>query len=131
MINKYIVKRKIGRFLNRIIGGHISIGKLTIFGDNAMHFGVTFSTKKFGYICFRLPLFCGIVDFFSYGGKLIWVPLYFYISPNATPWASTFMIGKKHDRRDWALARVRKMRFGHNFDTDMYREQLYKINQML
>lgn len=57
--------------------GYITIGKrLTIYGDNAMHWGVTFHTKKYGYVCFRLP--------FRSRGK--WWPLYLYCSPNATPW---------------------------------------------
>lgn len=126
-----MIKRKIGKFLDKKIGGHISKGNLTIYGDNAMHFGVTYRTKKYGYICFRLPIPCGIVDYFLYGDKLRWIPLYFYLSPNATPWASTFMLGKKHDRDDWALARVRKRRFGHNFNTDVYREELRKINNII
>lgn len=126
------MKRKIGKWLDKMIGSHLNIGKrLTIYGDNAMQFGVTYWTKKYGYVCFRLPLPCGIVDYFLYDWKVRWQPLYFYVSPNATPWAATFMIGKKHTRHDWALARVRKMRFGHNFDTDTYREQLYKINRIL
>ena len=68
------------------LSGHISIGNLTIYGRNAMHWGVTLYTKKYGYICFRLPFRCF--------GK--WWPLYFYCSPNATPLAATFMIGRKN-----------------------------------
>lgn len=91
------------------LSGHINIGKrITIYGRNAMHWGVTIRTKKFGYICFRLPFTCF--------GK--WWPLYLYFSPNATPWAATFMIGRKHDPRDWALSRVRRIRLGHNFYYD-------------
>lgn len=101
--------------------GHWKIGKnITVYGRNAMHWGVNISTRKYGYICFRLPFRCF--------GR--WYPLYLYFSPNATPWASTFMLGRKHDRADWALARVRKERFGHNFDTEENREALRKINNM-
>lgn len=125
------MRRKIGNFLQKAIGGHVSIGKLTVYGDNAMHFGVTYWTMKYGYICFRLPIFCGIVDYFLYGDIPYWRPLYFYVSPNATPWAATFMLGKNHDVRDWALARARKARFGHNFNTEQHREELHKINQIL
>lgn len=131
MFNKYVIRKKIGKWLDKRIGGHKSIGELTIYGDNAMHFGMTYWTKKYGYICFRLPIFCGIVDYFLYGDKLRWWPLYFYVSPNATPWASTFMIGKKHDVDDWTLARVRKRRFGHNFNTDIHQEELRKINNII
>jgi len=120
------MKKKIGKFLEKRIGGYINIGKrLTIYGDNAMHFGVNYWTKKYGYICFRLPLPCGIIDHFLYGHRLYWKPLYFYISPNATPWAATFMLGKKHSRKDLTLARVIKARLGHNVDID--EERQYKI----
>ena len=115
------MNKLLDKFIDKYLSGHISIGNLTVYGRNAMHWGVTYWTKKWGFICFRLPLTCY--------GKLL--PLYFYLSPNATPWASTFMLGKKHNRRDWALARVRKYRFGHGFNTDDYREQLYKINQTI
>ena len=87
--------------------GHLNIGKrLTIYGNNAMHWGVIFYTRKFGYVCFRLP-------FRSCGS---WHPLYFYCSPNATPWAATFMLGRKAYPDDWALSRIRRSCFGHNFD---------------
>jgi hypothetical protein len=108
---------KIDTWFDKYLGGHKNIGKLTIYGHNAMHWGITYYTKKWGYVCFRLPIPC-------YG----WKPLYLYTSPNATPWAATFMLGKKSEPRDWALARVRKMRFGHNFNTDEHQEELYKIN---
>jgi hypothetical protein len=87
-------KKKIGKYLKRILGGHKNIGRLTIYGDNAMQFGVNYWTKKYGYICFRLPIYCNIAEYFLYGDKPRWVPLYFYISPNGTPSSSTFMIGK-------------------------------------
>lgn len=90
-----------------------------------MHWGVHFYTKKYGYICFRLPLPC-------YGR---WWPLYFYCSPNATPWAATFMIGHGYDR-DWALSRIRRKVLGHNFGVHKFLEKygcknydlLYAIN---
>lgn len=119
-------RRKIGKFLEKAICGHISIGKrLTVYGDNAMRFGVNYWTRKYGYICFRLPLFCGIADYFLYGDKIKWYPLYLYCSPNATPWAATFMLGKKGREDDWALARVRRRRLGHNFSTND--EYQYKV----
>lgn len=108
--------------------GHIKIGKkITVYGRNAMHWGVNVHTQKFGYICFRLPFRCF--------GR--WWPLYLYFSPNATPWASTFMLGRKHSRDDWALSRVRRMRLGHNFDYDSELEpdgnykELQRINGSL
>jgi len=105
-------------FWENFLGGHISVGPITIYGANAMHWAVNIYTKRWGYICFRLPFPCF--------GK--WWSLYFYISPNATPWAATFYIGK--DRSNRALAPLRRYWFGHNFDTEFYADELYQINRM-
>lgn len=74
-------------FKYEFLTGHISVGRLTVYGRNAMHWGVTFWTKKYRFICFRLPLPCF--------GK--WYPLYFYCSPDATPCAATFKLGRCDD----------------------------------
>jgi hypothetical protein len=95
--------------MENLFTGHLNIGKnITIYGRNAMPWGVNIYTKKYGYICFRLPFRCF--------GR--WYPLYVYFSPNATPWASTFMIGKKYGKNDWALSRIRRIELGHNFCYD-------------
>lgn len=104
--------------LDRWFGGHIHFWGVTVYGRNAMHWGVTVQTRRWGYVCFRLPFRC-------YG---CWWPLYFYVSPNATPWASTFMIGRAHDPEHCRLASVRRHAFGHNFDTEQHIEQLGLIN---
>lgn len=98
--------------------GHITIGNLTIFGRNAMHWGVTLWTKKYGYICFRLPFTCE--------GK--WYPMYLYFSPCATPWASTFMIGKEHRKDEWAKSRIRRLVLGHNFNSDEWNMEYEVFN---
>lgn len=67
------------------MGSHLSMGPVTIYGENAMHWAVNIRTNRWGYICFRLPLRCF--------GR--WWPMYFYISPDATPWAATFSIPQK------------------------------------
>jgi len=96
-------------------GGFINIGRITVFGENAMHWTVRIYSKKYGTINFRLPFRCF--------GR--WYPLYFYTSPNGTPWASTFYLGKDKDK--WK-AKIRRKRFGHNFnDNDCY-DELKKIN---
>ena len=106
-------------FCENFLGGHINIGPVTIYGSNAMHWAVNINSRKWGYICFRLPFRCF--------GK--WWPLYFYISPNATPWASTFQIGgNKHDR---CLASLRRFHFGHGFSVDEHYEKLKEINNMV
>lgn len=124
--------KKIMYKIANILEGHISIGKLTIYGDNAMHFGCHFHTRKYGYLCWRLPFLCGISDKLRYGEKLYWRPLYFYVSRNATPWAAVFMLGRKANREDWALSRIRRNHFGWNYDSnneDHYNE-LCKINNV-
>ena len=131
-MRRYIVNLRKG--ISKLIDGHINIGNLTIYGDNAMHWGCVYSTKKYGYLCFRLPLPQGIADKIRWGfknNKLIWHPLYFYISRNATPWASVFFIGKKHDIDDWSKARMRKRAFGWNYDgSDEHYKRLRKINEL-
>lgn len=94
-------------FQENFLGEHISIGRLTIYGENAMHWGVTFWTKRWGYICFRLPFRC-----FKQ-----WWSLYFYLSPNGTPGASTLYCGSSQDERKYAP--IRRKRFGHNFNTNL------------
>ena len=68
------------------LGGHLSIGSITIYGENAMHWAVNIRTRKFGYICFRLPVKC-------FG---VWWPLYFYCSPDTTPTRATFWLFGRH-----------------------------------
>lgn len=99
--------------------GHLNIGKrLRIYGKDERHWGIEFYTKKFGYVCFRLP-------FRSCGS---WHPFYFYCSPNATPWAATFMIGKKASPKNWKLSKLRKSIFGHNFYMAEYHYDIMATN---
>lgn len=89
--------------------GYLSIGNFTIYGRHtAMRGAINLYTKKYGYICLRLP-------YYSKQHKEK-VHFYLYFSPNATPWAATFMIGRKYSPEDWALSRIRYNCFGHNFD---------------
>ena len=74
------------KLIEKLFGEHLNIGRLTIYGRNAMHFGVNYRRKDGNYVCFRLPLFC-------YGH---WWSLYFYISPDATPHRATFCIPKSY-----------------------------------
>lgn len=103
------------------MGGHVNIGKrITIFGENAMHWAVEIHTKKYGYIVFTLPL----RTFGKYFGCHI------YFSPNGTPWASTYYksLWKENNKAEEKRAKIRKEAFGHNFNTDVNRNELRKIN---
>lgn len=68
-------------FWERYFGGHISLGPLVIYGENAMHWAVNIRSP-WGWVCFRLPVRCF--------GR--WWPLYFYVSPDATPQRATFIV---------------------------------------
>ena len=103
------------------MGGHINIGKnITIFGENAMHWAICISTKKYGTICLTLP----VKTFGRYWGCHI------YFSPNGTPWASTYYksLWKENNRAEELRAKIRKLNFGHNFDSEKYQDALRALN---
>ena len=106
----------IKRWWQEHFGGHVNLGPVTAYGENAMHWAVNVRTRWWGYVCFRLPVRCF--------GR--WWPLYLYASPNGTPWASTFCVGEGQDERRRAV--LRRATFGHNFDTEKHREMLRAIN---
>lgn len=104
-----------------MLKGHLRLGRVTIYGRNAMHWGVTIWTRRWGFVCFRLPFRC-------FGQ---WWPLYFYVSPNATPWASTYYrggMGGSELPGSRKLADERRRAFGHNFDVDECYDRLRVIN---
>lgn len=70
--------REVIKAIKKYLSGSWSIGPVTLYGENAMHWAVNVRTKK-GYLCFRLPLRCF--------GK--WLPLYCYFSPDGTPRKAT------------------------------------------
>lgn len=94
--------------------GHISIGRLTIYGFNAMHVAVNFWTRRWGYVCFHPTM-----KVFGH-----WWPWYFYVSPDATPSCSTFAVGPGIRDEGWQGSRARRRRWGHNFKTDLYYDEL-------
>ncbi len=110
-------------WFENFIGGHVSIGPITIFGANAMCWTVNISTK-WGYLCFTLPVMARW-RINSRGQK--WWQWYIYLSPNGTPWASTFYRGS--DKNEVIRAKIRKRNFGHGFDTNKFNNELYTLNQ--
>ena len=116
-------KYKVSNWYENFMSGHISIGKFTWFGENAMLWAMEYRTKKWGYVVFKPP----IRTFGKYHG---W---WFYLSPNGTPWASTYYIGVStfgaHDRNQTLNAKIRKHYLGHGFDSEKYSKKLSgKIN---
>jgi hypothetical protein len=69
-------------FWKRYLGGHITLGPLTIYGLNAMHVALNLETR-WGWICFHPT--------WRVFGK--WWPWYFYISSDATPYRARFGCG--------------------------------------
>lgn len=74
---------RIRTWIERRFSGHVSLGPVCIYGFNAMHVAINIRTRRWGYICFHPPIYC-------FG--VFW-PWYFYLSPNATPWAATYKVG--------------------------------------
>lgn len=99
------------------MGGHLSFRNLTIYGSNAMCWAVNIHTKKWGYVCFTLPSMLRIRRKMSF---------YLYLSPNGTPWACTYYLGS--DKNEYLRSKIRKLNFGHNFDTDLNRNELKILN---
>lgn len=107
------------------MGGHISAGPVTIFGANAMNWVVNIRTKRWGSICFTLPVLARWKpDRYTGKKRFDW---YFYVSPNGTPWACTFYRGS--DKAEKIRAQIRLLNFGHGFDSWGRGEELYALNQ--
>lgn len=70
-------------YWENFMSGHLTIGRVTFYGENAMHWAVNIRFKK-TYMCFRLPFRC-------FGE---WKPLYLYFSPDGTPSSATWKLGK-------------------------------------
>lgn len=103
-----IQKLRLVGFWSTFFSGHLNLGRsITIYGENAMNWAVNISTKKWGYICFTLPT----LRRFKKGD---W---YFYLSPNATPWACTYYCG--YNQKEKIRAQIRLYTFGkHNFNAE-------------
>lgn len=114
-------KYKTMNWFENFMNGHLNIGsKITIFGENAMHWAICIRTKKYGTIVVTLPFKC----FGKYWGCHI------YFSPNGTPWACTYYksLWKENNWKEEIRAKIRKQNFGHNFNTDKYSEELRCLN---
>lgn len=66
-------------FSENFLGGAVTLGPVTVFGENAMHWAVVINTGK-DYLSFRLPMRC-------FG---VWWPLYCFRSPDGTPTRATW-----------------------------------------
>ncbi len=104
------------------MGGHLNIGKrITIFGTNAMCWVLQIYTRRWGTLCITLPSIA------RWRRRKRGWHFYIYLSPNSTPWASTFYIGG--DKKEHIRAQIRKLNFGHGFDTCVNGQKLHCLNQ--
>jgi hypothetical protein len=89
--------------------------RLTIYPmRSAMHGAVNYWTKRWGYVCFKPPTYVF--------GR--WWPSYFYLSPNATPWASTLVLGRAREySAEKRMAALRRVLWGHGYSTDEHDPQ--------
>ena len=90
------MKRLFVRLVTKLLGGYIKIGRLTVYGFNAMHIAINWRGKQNCW-CFHPP-----VRWF--GRKWPW---YFYVSPNATPWAALYAVGPGVDESEKTRAHQR------------------------
>lgn len=112
---------KLNDWLQRRLGGHVSLGPVTVYGFNAMHVAINIWTKRWGVICFHPDLrFLGKYAPWMLGKEWPW---YFYLSPNHTPWSATFAIGPGVEREEKIDAVRRWAMWGHNYDWDQHNPQ--------
>jgi len=106
------------------MGGHLNFWGIAIFGANAMRWAVSIKTKRWGYICFTLPVKARWI--MGRDGKWRW-NWYFYLSPDGTPSGSTFYRGS--DKSEVIRAQIRRLNLGHGFSTRKMYHELYAINR--
>ena len=108
---------KIGKLWDRVVVGN-GHRVVTLFGrevtlyafDTAMHGAVNIRTRRWGTLCAAWP---------ALGGRKGLAP-YVYLSPNATPWAATLVLGKgtELDRNERRMVAVRRALWGHGYDSE-------------
>ena len=81
------------RWREKHFGGHVSIGRMTIYGFNAMHVAINIRMRR-EYLCLHPTIWMVGCD-----SQIKW-SWYIYSSRNATPWAATWGIGPGFDKRD-------------------------------
>lgn len=110
-------------WFENFMGGHLSIGPITIYGANAMNWAVNIRTRRWGYLCFTIP--CPARYRMTNRGERVY-QWYIYLSPNGTPWASTFYRGS--NKAEIIRAKIRKYNFGHGFSSEKLKDELYALN---
>lgn len=101
-----------GRIWDRLVvrNGHRTLGRITLYAfDTAMHGAIEIWTPRWGCLCLAWP---------RLGRQGTSFRACAYLSPNATPWAATWMIGGDEGRHDRRMVRVRRALWGHGYDTE-------------
>jgi hypothetical protein len=115
------LRKSVRHWLIEHLGGHIRVGPVTIYGFNAMNGALNWKTKRWGYVCFH-------PSFRFLGWNKGW---YFYLSPNATPWASTFCVGPGVYSSDKRRAKAHRHLFGHGFNVNEHYDGMMLIKAQL
>ncbi len=79
----------------------------------AMYGAIEFETRRWGYITILPPIY-------ALG---CWRPWGICVSPNATPWAATFLAGPAHYEHEKREAAERRRRWGHGYSTSEHDPQ--------
>ena len=110
---------KFDYLLDKMFGGSLSFFNVTIHGRDYGHtpWEVQVHTKKYGYICFNLPI--------PVNGKI--KKFYYFLSPDRTSYASTYY--KFHGLLYKNTAPMVKECFGHNFDIDKCGDELLELHR--
>lgn len=77
------------RWIDRLFRGHLTVGHVTIYGANAMHWALNIRTSR-GYLCAHPTTR-------TFGGRWPW---YVYLSPDGTPTAAYWGFGPGFSDRD-------------------------------
>lgn len=94
------------RMWDRLVEHHRCLGPITLYPfDSAMHGAINIRTRL-GFLCVQPPS--------KHWG---W---YVYLSPNATPWASTWYVGTTSTRFEKRMAGVRRALWGHGYSTNAH-----------
>jgi hypothetical protein len=87
--------------------------------DCAMDGAIQISTRRWGYITIHWLRKKWVRD--EYKGRRLRPGL--CVSPNATPWGATLLIGKDFARYEKRLAKLRRVLWGHGYSTEEHDPQ--------
>ena len=82
--------------------------------DCAMHGAIQITTRRLGYITVSW------LQMTDHGRRL---GFGLSLSPNATPWGATLLLGSQYSRADKKMARLRRVLWGHGYSLELHDPQ--------